>query len=105
MAFREIVKEYRKFRKDACKTFNGWSRMVDDAARIARRTGALESEDSPMILQASSVESRTKQLQIPDSSVRKCLRFPPVLMWGGCYTNRGSTQDAGKYPRNRGHFI
>ena len=35
-AFRNILKDYPNTRKDACRKFDNWSRMVDRAARAAR---------------------------------------------------------------------
>ena len=42
VAFRGILKEHRKTRGAACKTFNQWANMVDRAVRAARRDGTLE---------------------------------------------------------------
>ena len=37
-AFRGLLKEYPNMRRDACKQFNRWARMVDRVLRKARRT-------------------------------------------------------------------
>ena len=41
-AFRSLLKDYPNMRQDACKQFNGWSRMVDRAARASRPARTLE---------------------------------------------------------------
>ena len=46
-AFRNLLRHYsRRMGKEyACKKFNDWAKMVDDAARAARRTRTLEPDD------------------------------------------------------------
>ena len=41
-AFRSLLKDYPNIRQDVCKQFNGWSRMVDRAARASRPARTLE---------------------------------------------------------------
>ena len=36
-AFRDLLKEYPNIRKEACKLFDGWARMVDRSVRKARK--------------------------------------------------------------------
>ena len=40
--FKDVLREYRNIRQDACKTFNQWANMVDRAVRAARRARTLE---------------------------------------------------------------
>ena len=51
--FRAILNDYSDTRKGACKKFNSWFKMVDPAARAARRTRTLESDGPPAALQPS----------------------------------------------------
>ena len=44
-AFREILRKHPEGRRNACKAFNDWSKMVKDAAAAARRAWTLESDD------------------------------------------------------------
>ena len=41
-AFRNLLTAYPKTARDACKTFDQWTGMVDRAVRAVRRAGTLD---------------------------------------------------------------
>ena len=45
IAFKDILKEHPNTRQDACKKFDEWAKVVDHAARAARKAQTLESDD------------------------------------------------------------
>ena len=51
--FRAMLNDYSDTRKGACKKFNSWFKRTDHAARAARRTRTLESDEPPAVLQPS----------------------------------------------------
>ena len=83
-AFKDTLKEHKRTRQDACKIFDNWSRMMDEAYRTARQNRGHSSRIlQQAILQASPIDILTNQLQSSDSSVGKGSAMPASADVGG----------------------